>query len=52
LLVKSSLQKWLENEIQVELVEVDAQDETLTVKVTYSSRSDGQRRVDLFTGAA
>jgi phage baseplate assembly protein W len=51
-LVKSALQKWLENEIQVEQVEVDAQDEKLTVRVTYSNRTDGQRRVDLFTGPA
>jgi phage baseplate assembly protein W len=51
-LVKSALQKWLENEIQVEQVEVDAQDEVLTIKVTYSNRTDGQRRVDLFTGPA
>jgi phage baseplate assembly protein W len=48
-LVKSALQKWLENEIQVERVEVDAQDSQLIVKVTYSNRTDGQRRVDLFT---
>jgi phage baseplate assembly protein W len=51
-LVKSALQKWLENEIQVEQVEVSAQDEKLIVKVTYSTRTDGQRRVDLFTGPA
>jgi uncharacterized protein len=51
-LVKSALQKWLENVIQVEQVEVNAQDERLTVKVTYSNRTDGQRRVDLFTGPA
>jgi phage baseplate assembly protein W len=51
-LVKSALQKWLENEIQIEQVEVNAQDEKLVVKVTYSNRADGQRRVDLFTGPA
>src|SRR6185312_11903626 len=49
-LVKSSLQKWLANEIDVEQVQVDAQDEKLTVVVTYSNRMDGQRKVDLFTG--
>jgi phage baseplate assembly protein W len=48
-LVHSALQKWLESAIQVELVEVDAQDATLTVKVTYTVRTDGQRRTDLFT---
>jgi phage baseplate assembly protein W len=47
-LVKSALQKWLETAIQVELVEVEAQDATLTVKVTYSVRTDGERRVDVF----
>jgi phage baseplate assembly protein W len=52
MLVKGSLQKWLENEIQVELVEIDAQDEILNVKVVYINRTDGQRRVDLFAGQA
>jgi phage baseplate assembly protein W len=52
MLVKSSLQKWLENEIQVEQVEVDAQDAQLIVKVTFTNRPDGQRRVDLFTAPA
>jgi phage baseplate assembly protein W len=51
-LVKSALQKWLENAIQVEQVEVDAQDSRLNVKVTYSNRTDGQRRVDLFIAPA
>jgi len=52
MLVKSALQKWLESAIQVELVEVEAQDSTLTVKVVYSVRTDGDRRVDLFTAPA
>jgi phage baseplate assembly protein W len=52
MLVKSALQKWLENEIQVEQVQVDSQDSQLTVSVTYTNRTDGQRRVDLFTGQA
>ncbi len=51
-LVKSALQKWLENEIQVEQVNVEAQDSQLIVQVTYSNRIDGQRRVDLFTAPA
>ena len=51
-LVKSALQKWLENAIRVEQVEVDAQDSQLIVKVTYSNLIDGQRRVDLFTAPA
>src|SRR3954466_9527355 len=51
-LVKSALQKWLEAAIQVEQVEVNAEDATLTVKVTYSVRTDGERRTDLFTAPA
>jgi phage baseplate assembly protein W len=51
-LVKSALQKWLENEIQVEQVEIDNQDSQLVVSVTYTNRTDGQRSVDLFTGTA
>jgi phage baseplate assembly protein W len=50
MLVKSALQKWLENEIQVENVEVDSQDSELIVKVTYRNRTDGERHVDLFKG--
>lgn len=52
MLVKSALQKWLENAIQVEQVEVDAQDSQLVVRVTYTNNTDGQRRADLFTGTA
>lgn len=52
MLVKSALQKWLENEILVEQVEVDSQDSQIVVSVTYTNRTDGQRRVDLFTGLA
>jgi phage baseplate assembly protein W len=51
-LVKSSLQKWLEREIQVEQVEVKADDNILTVTVAYRLRTDGQRRVDTFRSAA
>ena len=51
-LIKSSLQKWLENEIQVEQVEVEARDSQLIVNVTYSNRTDGQRQVDQFTAPA
>jgi uncharacterized protein len=51
-LVKSALQKWLETAIQVEDVQVDAQDSTLTVRVTYSVRTGGERRIDLFTAPA
>lgn len=52
MLVKSALQKWLESEITVEQVQVEARDSQLIVTVTYSNRTDGQRRIDLFTAPA
>jgi len=48
-LVKSALQKWLENEIQVEQVEVRAEDPRLTVLVAYTNRTTGERRADQFS---
>lgn len=51
-LVKSALQKWLANEIQIERVDVSAADERLTVTVIYVLRSTGERQVDQFTGPA
>jgi hypothetical protein len=36
----------------VEQVAVDSEDSQLIVTVTYTNRTDGQRRVDLFTGPA
>lgn len=48
-LVKAALQKWLEQEITVERVDVSAQDSTLNVTVAYTKRADGQRRVEQFT---
>ena len=48
-LVKGALQKWLEREIAVEDVQVDAQDERLVVTVAYRPRLTGERRVDAFT---
>jgi len=47
-LVKSALQRWLENEIQVEKVEVRAEDEKLLVTVVYTRRTTGERRMDQF----
>lgn len=52
MLVKSALQKWLENEIQVQQVQIDAQDSQLVVTVTYTNRTDGAQSVDQFTGTA
>jgi len=51
-LVKSALQQWLQNEIQVEKVEVTAVESTLTVFVTYTNRESGERQIDQFTGPA
>lgn len=47
-LVKSALQKWLEQEIQVEQLEVKADENILTVIVAYRVRADGERHVDTF----
>src|SRR5262245_20290034 len=44
-MVKSSLQRWLELEIQVEQVEVRVNDARLEVTVVYSRRSDGVRDI-------
>jgi uncharacterized protein len=47
-LVKGALQKWLEREIHVEDVAIEARDERLEVHVTYRRRSSEERRVELF----
>jgi phage baseplate assembly protein W len=48
-LVRASLQRWLENEVEVEGVDVSAQDARLTVTVAYRLRSGGERRVEEFS---
>ncbi len=48
-LVKGALQKWLEHEIQVEGVEIEAHDERLEVTVAYRRRSAGERQVERFS---
>ena len=50
-LVKGSLQKWLENEIQVERVEVKAEDSKLLVTVAYVHRASGEGRVEVFSAS-
>lgn len=50
-LVKSSLQKWLEQEIQVEKVEVENPESTLRVTVVYTRRDDGIRQSAVFEQA-
>jgi phage baseplate assembly protein W len=47
-LVKGSLQKWLADEIEVEDVEISADEERLLVTVAYRRRDDGERRVTRF----
>ena len=48
-LVQGSLQRWLDPVISVEGVQVDAVDSELMVAVTYSKRSGGGSRRDVFT---
>lgn len=50
-LVKASLQKWLEMEIQVEDVQVEAEDSQLKVTVVYVRRDGGARETDTFEQA-
>ncbi len=47
-LVQTALQKWLEQEIAVEAVEVEDAEEQLIVTVAYSRRDTGERRVEWF----
>lgn len=47
-LVKGSLQKWLQDEIEVEDVLVEAVESTLTVTVSYRRRIDGELRAERF----
>ncbi len=51
-LVKSSLQRWLELEIQVEQVEITTDDSRLEVTVVYTRREDGSRDVATFEARA
>jgi len=49
-LVKGSLQKWLEAEIEVEDVDVEAVENEIVVTVVYRNRLGGDRRVEQFKG--
>jgi hypothetical protein len=51
-LVKASLQRWLENEIQVEKVSVSTEEEKLMVTLVYIRRATGERRVEQFNAPA
>lgn len=47
-LVKGSLQKWLQDEIEVQDVVVEAVESTLTVTVVHRRRLDGELRAERF----
>lgn len=47
--VQGALQRWLQEVIDVEQVQVQAEDEKLLVQVKYRKRSTGEGRSDLFT---
>ena len=49
LLAQGSLQRWLDSVISVENVQVDAVESELRITVTYSKRSGGGTRRDVFT---
>jgi phage baseplate assembly protein W len=46
--VQASLQRWLSDVIDLQALEVDAQDSTLRVVVQYAIHRTGQLRVDTF----
>ena len=48
-LVMGALQRWLATVIEVEGVEIVADEERLEVTVSYVPRATGERRIDLFT---
>jgi len=50
-LVHGALQRWLEREIVVEDVAVQADESTLTVQIVFTRRDTGERQSDVFTQA-
>jgi len=48
-LVKNALQRWLADAILVEMVEVNNQEERLTIIISYVRLDTGQRQIDQFT---
>jgi phage baseplate assembly protein W len=48
--VEGALERWLGDVIQLEGVELEADDGRLMVTVTYARREDGRRREDRFFG--
>jgi phage baseplate assembly protein W len=51
-LTKGALQRWLEEEIRVDQVEVRAEDERLVVTVAWTKRTTGESRVGEFATRA
>jgi uncharacterized protein len=49
MLVKGALQTWLEDEIQVEAVDVTANEAMLVITIAYQRRTGGRRIVERFT---
>ncbi|MGZ4735869.1 MAG: GPW/gp25 family protein [Acidimicrobiia bacterium] len=49
-LVQGALIRWLDNVIAVQLVEVLAQDNALSVRVAFTKRSTGEERDEQFLG--
>ena len=49
MLTKGSLQRWLEDEIRVDQVEVHADDERLVVTVAWTKRTTGEARAAEFS---
>jgi hypothetical protein len=48
-LVMGALQRWLATVIEVEGVDIFAEEERLEITISYVARDTGERRVDLFT---
>ena len=51
LLVQGSLHRWLDTLIQIERVQIEAQDEKLLVTVVYARRDTGVRRQEQFASS-
>jgi phage baseplate assembly protein W len=50
-LVQGALQQWLGDVIEVEEIEIERDDATLTVRVAFSVRGSGRRQIAEFTRA-
>ena len=48
-MVQGALQRWLGDVINVKQVAVEAEESSMTVRVTYSRRDTGEQREDTFT---